>query len=197
MTLPAMANTIELADGIANSNTTIPPAPKLAPMVTVVSSGSQAQRFEWVCVTFINTNGESAPSPETMIQVPANCVAVVQPQDFHGRAFPNEPFSWNCYMSTAGSGTETKQNTTTLYVPTIVYTTTLSGNVFQEPATGLVAGAALPTAVAPVPGLVSGTTNLVNTPPATGTITVPQAPSGTVNTNTGRSTMATQTYLAK
>ena len=54
---------------------------------------------------------------------------------------------------------------------------------------------AVPTTVGNTPGLTANT-NPLNTPPATGQITVAHSPSGAVVTNTGRSTSAHQTYVA-
>jgi len=55
---------------------------------------------------------------------------------------------------------------------------------------------AVPNTAASQPQLMDGNTNLANTPQATGLITVPQSPSGTSTTNTGRALEATATYLA-
>jgi hypothetical protein len=197
--LPAMANTIELGDGIPNSATP-PLPPQYPPIVNLVASGSQSARIEWVVYTLVNTYGESLPSPEVQISVPANYVVSVYPQFSHSHTdFPNYPTGWNCYISTSGSLTETKQNTSLLVIPNLVggvqSGVTIGGNVFQEPATGLIAGSALPTTPTNVPNLVSGITNLVDTPPATGGLTNSGAPAGTLNTNTGRTTIATQTAL--
>lgn len=45
------------------------------------------------------------------------------------------------------------------------------------------------------PSLKDGNNNLANTPSATGTISVPQSPSGAIVTNTGRSSSATHAYF--
>lgn len=56
---------------------------------------------------------------------------------------------------------------------------------------------AVPNTSASVPSYTSNATNVVNTPQATGAISVPQSPSGAVVTNTGRSNHATRTYMAQ
>lgn len=54
---------------------------------------------------------------------------------------------------------------------------------------------AVPKTTGSVPGLTANA-NPLNTPPATGLLTNPQAPSGAVNTNTGRSVESTYTYMS-
>src|SRR4051812_45183914 len=56
-------------------------------------------------------------------------------------------------------------------------------------------GDAVPDTTAASPRLKSGIANLVDTPGATGLLTNSGAPAGTLITNTGRSAMATQTYV--
>jgi hypothetical protein len=190
-----MANTLEIADAVPVTGA--PPAPLFAPYVTQVPSGAQSQRFEWIRVTFVNAAGESAPSPEVVIQVAAGNVVQVAPVKIHGLSIaPGAPTGWNVYCGTSGSGNETKQNASPLTLPVEIGGVPTSG-FFQEPATGFSAGSALPTAVAPVPGLTSGLSGLVNTPPVTGALVPPQSPSGAVITNTGRSQSATATFLSR
>ena len=54
---------------------------------------------------------------------------------------------------------------------------------------------AVPTTVGSTPGLTANP-NPLNTPPATGLIAPPQAPSGAVVTNTGRSASGTGTFFS-
>lgn len=58
------------------------------------------------------------------------------------------------------------------------------------------AARAVPTTAGSTPKLVANA-NPLDTPPATGTITVPQDPKGVQITNTGRNKTATQTMLSK
>jgi hypothetical protein len=194
-TVSVMAATIELGDAIPNTATP-PAAPTNAPIVTLVHSGSQATRFERVMITYSNASGESLPSPEVKIQVPANNVVAVYPQPLHGKIAPGQATGWNCYITTGAANTETKQNTSLLVIPEVIGSineAVIIGQAFQEPATGLIGGSALPTTATILAGLVSGTTNLVNTPPGTGSLTV----ADNTNKNTGRTQMAAQAAYAK
>lgn len=183
MTIAATAAEVFFASAIPSVG---PPPPPKDISTSIVASGAQAARTEWVIITAVNGSGESANSPEVAIPVPANSVLVVT----HGFQVegntPNGPTSWNCYMTTAGPGKETKQNTSALKL----------GASFQEPSSGLIVGTAVPNLVPSVPSFSDGNTNLANTPPATGGITVPQSPLNTPTTNTGRSLEATQSYMA-
>lgn len=199
MTIAAMANTIELGDGIPNYLTP-PQAPQYAPIVNLVASGSQNARIEWIVYTWVNPFGESLASPEVEVYVPANYVVSVYPQHSFADTYIPDLQGWNCYIGTTGSGKETKQNTTLLVIPTSIgginSGVLLGGNVFQEPASGLIAGGALPTVGTNVPNLISGITNLADTPPAFGSFSQTNTPAGTVNTNTGRTQMSTQGYVS-
>jgi hypothetical protein len=179
-----MANTVLLSEAIPN-DLTIPETPKV-PLLAQAISGVQSQRFERVMVTSLNLSGESAPSAEAVLQVSANNVLVVSQFEtkFTGD-YPGKPYAFNVYATTGATGTETKQNT--VPIPT--------GQSWQEPATGLVVGSALPTAAAPNPSDTANT-NVVNAAPPTGNLISPQAPSGTSVTNTGRSNQSTETYMA-
>ncbi len=76
----------------------------------------------------MNVNGETLASTEASLAVAANHVLTVQsPPAIAGAT------GWNVYLSTA-TGTETKQNAAPIAI----------GTNFQEPNTGLIAGAALP-----------------------------------------------------
>jgi hypothetical protein len=55
---------------------------------------------------------------------------------------------------------------------------------------------AVPNTGASEPSL-EANTNVTNTPPATGLITVPNTPLNTPTTNTGRTTTATQAFLSR
>lgn len=193
-TVPVMANTIVL--GIAVPNVATAPVPPLAPIVSVVASGAQSQRFERVMITWINASGESLPSPEVKIQVPANNVVVVYPQPLHGKIAPGQPTGWNCYITTGATNSETKQNTTLLAIPEVIGSINegvTKGTIFKEPASGLIGGTSLPTAKTSVAGLVSGNANFAHTPPAPGSLTIVD----NTNKNTGRTQMAAQTAYSK
>lgn len=195
MTVSVVSETMFNGDAIANFNN--PPAAPGAPVVVLVQAGAQSARQESVRITSVNGYGESAPSPEVIIQVPANFVISVRghANPAYNTSFPAAPTGWNVYVTTGASGTETKQNRT----PIPFAATPFGGNpessqpYWTEPAAGLIAGASLPTAVAPTPKLQSGLANLVNTPP------VPNQDIHIDNTNknTGRTAMATQTFLSK
>lgn len=181
MSVAAMAAEVSVSDATTN-NATIPTAPKAAPTVTVVAGGSQAARTVRVILTLVNATGESAAGVEGTYSVPASSVILVTSPG--GR--PSEPGAgnqYNVYATNGASLTETLQNTSP-----IAY-----GTNWQEPNSGFINGSSLPTKVNPYPAL-SANTNPLNTPPVTGAITVPQAPSGAITTNTGRSSTATQTY---
>jgi hypothetical protein len=185
-TSSVMANTVYLGEAVPNDQT-IPEAPR-APTVTQVASGSQALRTERVMITNVSVYGESAPSPEVVLQVAANNVILVSPPvelKFTGD-YPGKSYAFNVYATTGATNTETKQNTTS-----IINNLTAT---WQEPPTGLIAGAALPTAVAPNPGLVAST-NLTNAAPPTGNLAPVTSPLGVANTNTGRTSEATATYM--
>lgn len=84
----------------------------------------------FVKITYNGGNGETLAGPETSLAVAANKVLTVA-------APPSPPpnvFSWNVYVSTA-TGTETKQASAIAI-----------GSSWTEPTSGLIAGAALPTA---------------------------------------------------
>lgn len=185
MTLASTATEVFLASAAPNT-VGPPPAPK-GVFLSLAVSGSLAARQENVIVTGTNASGESPLSPEVSIQVPAGYVVVVTPPYGTEIRSPGGATGWNVYMTTGNSLTETKQNTAGALG---------LGTPFQEPSTGLIAGAALPNNIASVPSLADSNNNLANTPPATGNLTPPFSPSGAVNTNTGRSQTATQTAAA-
>ena len=58
----------------------------------------------------------------------------------------------------------------------------------------VLAAEAVPKTTGTVPGLTANA-NPLNTPPSPGAISVPQSPAGTSVTNTGRTAMATRTYV--
>jgi hypothetical protein len=182
--ISVMATAVYLGEAVPN-DLTVPEPPKV-PNLTQVASGSQAQRTERVMITQLNLTGESAPSPEVFLQVLANNVIVVNQIEtkFPSGDYPGKPYGFNVYATTGASGTETKQNT--VFIPT--------GQSWQEPATGLIAGAALPTPVTVNQSYIQNT-NLSNVAPPTGILTFAQAPSGTSVTNTGRTAQATEAYM--
>ena len=186
MSIASTATEVYLASAASN-NQTVPPPIKNFPVCTTVASGAQAARTERVIITLSNTYGESANSVETIVQVPANNVVLVYaPGHLEGSSTPGGATGWNCYITTGAALSETKQNTSTLSL----------GSNFQEPASGLIGGAALPNNAITYPGLTHSNNNLANTPPSTGGITVAQSPSGTSVTSTNRTVEATQSYMA-
>lgn len=196
-TTTTMANTISISSAIPDSLTR-PTAPQYPPIVTQVVSGAQARRIERIMYTWVNSTGESLPSQEVTVLVNANNVVSVLPGTLYERNYPNAPTGWNVYITNNGPNTETKQNTVVLTLPNTTPDGFLqSGKAFQEPTTGLIGGAALPTVAAPVQRLVKGNSNFVNTPGATGLLTVSGGVKGTVNTNVNRTLTATQTFLSK
>jgi len=102
-------------------------SPPAAPTLSQVVSGALAATTYFVKVTYTNALGESLPSDESSLAVLINNVLVVtSPSAATGMT------GYNVYASTA-TGTETKQAG-----PINL------GTNWQEPNTGLVAGAALP-----------------------------------------------------
>lgn len=107
-----------------------PPAPDATTFVlSTVAGGTQAARTDFFKVTWTNAAGESVASQEISIAVPLNSVGVITAP----AAFPPGVTGCNVYASTVTS-TETKQGSIAA-----------GGGNFQEPNTGFVAGAALPT----------------------------------------------------
>lgn len=123
------------------------------PVLSYTPGGSLAQTTYYVKNTYTTPGGfESAPSAEASIVVPANNVLIVQPPgNTTGTGTVPEASGWNAYVSTA-SGTETKQN----------LSLTAIGSPWQEPATGLIAGSALPAGISPMSVLVEPGQLLVN-----------------------------------
>ena len=163
-----------------------PPALIKDMTTNVVPSGTQSARTEWIIITAVNAYGESANSPEYAVAVPANNVLTITHPFQVEENSPGGPTGWNCYITTAGPGKETKQNTTLLAL----------GTTFQEPATGLIAGIAVPNNAAAIPSYGINPAGVINTPPATGNITVAQDPAGTSVTNTGRTQGATAVFMS-
>lgn len=185
-TVPVLAATVSVSDSIPNV-LNAPPAYTRSLNVSFVVSGAQSLRTERFVVTLVNASGESAGSAEYVIQVPANNVVLVQSPEIHGGLFPNKATGWNLYATAGASGAEKLQNTAVIVL----------GQSWQEVSTGLTTGgAAYPTTASPLPGYTANN-SLIDSPPVTGAITVPQSPAGTSVTNTGRSTTATQTYLSQ
>jgi len=115
--------------GVANI-VPAPLAPPAAPTLGSVAAGALAGATYFSKITYVNVNGETLASTEASLAVAANHVLTVQsPPAIAGAT------GWNVYLSTA-TGTETKQNATPIAI----------GTNFQEPNTGLIAGAALPAA---------------------------------------------------
>ncbi len=107
-----------------------PPSPRDAPVLTSAVAGALAQTTYYCRITYVDAAGETLAGPESSLLVPANSVPVCpSPVATLGAT------GWNCYMSSA-MGTETKQNVGAIAI----------GVQFQLPNTGLIVGAALPTA---------------------------------------------------
>lgn len=193
MTVSVVSETMEWADAVPNSNTA-PSTPTLALTIGTVASGSQNARIERVQYTLVNIYGESAPSAEVAAYVPAGFVLSIRGPQAHKGDYQNEPLGWNVYVTTGATGTETKQNTSLLPLQTSAYGGVPESEQYywQEPAAGLIAGASLPTAVAPAPQFVNVLSTLANTPP------VPNQDIHVdyTNTNTGRTQMSTQKFLS-
>lgn len=99
-----------------------------APVLASAVSGALGATTYFVKTTYVNAFGETLASVEASLAVAANSVLVVDsPPALAGAT------GYNVYVSTA-TGTETKQNTTAIAI----------GTNWQEPNTGLIAGAALP-----------------------------------------------------
>lgn len=182
-----MANEVFHAQAVPNIITSPPPPTPLSFNVTPINLGSQSDRTERIIVTAVNGYGESANSKEATFKVEDHKVLLITPTFNEQGNAPGGPIGWNCYMTTGRSGTETKQNTALLSL----------GSSFQEPATGLITGSALPNNVVASSSFVQNPSNVTHIPPVTGIITVAQSPAGTSNTNTGRNNTATVSFMTK
>jgi hypothetical protein len=107
-----------------------PPAPDISTFTfTTVVGGALLLRSEFWKVTWTNAAGETVASAEFTFQVPANSVGKITAP----AVFPPGVTGVNVYAS-ATTGTETKQGVIAA-----------AGGNFQEPNTGFIVGAALPT----------------------------------------------------
>ncbi len=100
------------------------------PVLSSVAGGTLAATTYFVKITYVNPSGETAPSTEASLAVLANNLLVVT-----SPAANQNATGYNVYVSTT-SNTETKQNATPIAI----------GTNWTEPTTGLVTGAAMPTA---------------------------------------------------
>lgn len=107
---------------------TYQPAPALAPALWYFAGGALGSRTYYVVFTWANALGETVISARDSITVPANNRLRVQVP-----RFPAGVTSAKVYAGTT-SGSETLQGTIST-----------SNGLFDEPASGLVAGAAFPT----------------------------------------------------
>lgn len=115
-----------------------PIAPPAAATLSNVVSGALGAVTNYVKLTFVGGPGESLPSAEASLACPAgSVVSVASPATTDYRVT-----GYNVYVSTA-TGTETKQNATPVPI----------GTAWQEPASGLIAGAAVPVADTTAGGL--------------------------------------------
>ncbi|NMV36769.1 hypothetical protein [Ralstonia insidiosa] len=101
-----------------------------APALSSSVAGALAATTYYVKYTLSTAVGETLPSAESSLAVPANSVLVGQ-----SPAAQNGVTGYNVYVGTT-TGNETKQNSTPIAI----------GTNWTEPTTGLIAGAALPTA---------------------------------------------------
>lgn len=116
-------------------NTTGLSAPAATGLLSQVAGGTIAATTYFVKITYVNANGETLGGTEASLAVSLNNLLVVAspPQSGAGSLAAT---GYNVYVSTT-TGTETKQNGST---PIPI------GVSWTEPTTGLVAGAALPSA---------------------------------------------------
>ena len=115
-------------NGVATPSTGL--APPAAPAPSSVALGSLAAATYFVVVTYLTASGETAASGAASLALAANHVlSVASPAPAAGAV------GWNAYVSTS-AGTETRQNAALLPI----------GTAWQEPTTGLVAGAGVPAA---------------------------------------------------
>lgn len=134
-TQPALAPNVVSAVYLAGVST--PAAgisPPSTPSLSQVASGSLAATTYFAKITWVTNSGETLPSSESSLAVSLNNVLKIAAP----ASPPAQAIGWNAYVSnTAGGGTgaETRQNGST---PIAL------GTPWQEPNTGLVAGAALP-----------------------------------------------------
>lgn len=106
------------------------PPPTSGPVLASTASGALASATYYVRLTYVTAAGESLPGPEASLFVPANSVLqVISPT-----GVPGSVTGYNVYVSTA-TGTEAKQNSSPIAI----------GTNWQEPNSGLVSGAAVPT----------------------------------------------------
>lgn len=130
--LPLLPGATNIAIVILNNlGVTLPPIiVPAAPVLSAVAGGTLAATTYYVKITYTNAIGETLPSPESSLAVVADDVlSVASPAATSGAT------GWNVFVSTA-TGTETLQNSSPIAI----------GTAWQEPTTGLIAGAALPTA---------------------------------------------------
>jgi hypothetical protein len=119
---------------VSNPKIVYPTQPSIPdpPAVDWVAGGAFAQRTYYFRVTYGTPYGESLPSIEFSAVVPANNLPrVASPAE---PAAPTVATGWNVYASTS-AGTETRQNVAAIAI----------GTSWTMPASGLVAGSALPT----------------------------------------------------
>jgi hypothetical protein len=104
--------------------------PPLAPTLSQVAGGSLGARTYYVKITYKNLGGETTASGQSALAISANYLLYVTSPVASGNAT-----HYNVYASTV-SGSETKQNTNPVLI----------GADWTEPVSGLISGAALPSA---------------------------------------------------
>lgn len=119
-----------------------------APTLGSTAGGTDASETKYCKTAYANGNGESLPSAEASLASSAHTLlTVASPAASLGAT------GYNVYVSTA-AGTETKQNATPIAI----------GTDWTEPASGLIAGSALPTSNTTAGQVLSGPypTNIYN-----------------------------------
>ncbi len=114
-----------------------------APAVGQSAGGTLAATTYYTLVTYVNSSGETLPSSESSKAVAADNMLTVTSPSAEGDAA-----GYNVYVSTS-SGAETKQNSSAIAI----------GTNWTEPASGLIAGAAMPSSdTTPDAYVISGAT---------------------------------------
>jgi hypothetical protein len=89
------------------------PPPSL-PQLSTTAAGTLAAATYFVRTTFVSAGGESLPSPEAVLAVPANNELVVASPT----SVPAGVTGWNVYVSNGPSGTEQRQNASPIAIGT-------------------------------------------------------------------------------
>lgn len=123
-------DTTDTTSGAVFTGSIAPVTSPAAPILSATAGGTIAATTYFVKITYVTAAGETLPSAEASLAVAVNNVLNVA-----SPAAQTGVTGYNVYVSTA-TGTETKQNTSPIAI----------GTAWVEPTTGLIAGAAVPTA---------------------------------------------------